>query len=252
MEEQKGHMKLSRLILAVFILTLWPVMGLGVLPGIADQIKKAEERIDSALWGLEKHGELAEALERYQAVATELESLEVKAQSTDYHEQQRVLAYAYLRIGNVLRQLGRSDEALQAGVRELECARESGNDIALARTLMNFGTTLLTGGQVEKGLAYIEQSRPIFKKGESFDHKQGLGWYWILQTELCLPGIAEAEPKNLLSFLDTALEILEPIQNWTGVARAYGLRAKVHESQGRTGLAAADRKLQAEYQARVD
>jgi len=39
-------MKLSRLILAVFILTLWPVMGLGVLPGIADQIKKAEERID--------------------------------------------------------------------------------------------------------------------------------------------------------------------------------------------------------------
>ena len=133
MEEQKGHMKLSQLILAVFILTLWSVMGLGVLPGNADQIKKAEERIDSALWGLEKHGELAEALERYQAVAMELESLEVEAQSTDYNEQQRVLAYAYLRIGNVLRQLGRSDEALQAGVRELECARESGNDITLVR-----------------------------------------------------------------------------------------------------------------------
>ena len=245
-------MKLSRLILAVFILTLWSVMGLGVLPGNADQIKKAEERIDSALWGLEKHGELAEAMERYQAVAMELESLEVKAQSTDYHEQQRVLAYAYLRIGNVLRQLGRSDEALQVGARELECARESGNDIALARTLMNFGTTLLTGGQVEKGLAYIEQSRPIFEKGESFDHKQGLGWYWILQAELGLAGIVDAEPKDLLSMLNTALEILEPIQNWTGVARSYGLRTKVLESQGRTGLAAADRKLQAEYQARVD
>ncbi len=185
-------------------------------------------------------------------MAKKLESLEVEAQSTDYHEQQRVLAYAYLRIGNVLRQLGRSDEVLETGARELECARESGNDIALARTFMNFGTTLLTGGQAEKGLAYIEQSRPIFEKGESFDHKQGLGWYWILQAELGLAGIVEAEPKNLLSFLDTSLEILEPIQNWTGVARAYGLRAKVHESLGRMGLAAADRKLQTEYQARVD
>ncbi len=52
MEEQRGHMKLSRLIVVVFILTLWPVMVLGVLPEIADQIRKAEERIDSALWGL--------------------------------------------------------------------------------------------------------------------------------------------------------------------------------------------------------
>ena len=117
---------------------------------------------------------------------------------------------------------------------------------------MNFGTTLLTGGQVEKGLTYIEQSRPIFEKGDSFDHKQGLGWYWILQAELGLAGLVEAEPQGLLDFLDTALEILEPIENWAGVARAYGLRAKVHEAQGRTDMAAANRKLQAEYQARVD
>jgi hypothetical protein len=117
---------------------------------------------------------------------------------------------------------------------------------------MNFGTTLLTGGQVEKGLAYIEQSRPIFEKGESFDHRQGLGWYWILQAELGLAGLTKEEPQNILGFLDTALEILEPIENWAGVARVYGLRAKVHESQGRTDTAAADRKLQAEFQFRVD
>jgi tetratricopeptide (TPR) repeat protein len=245
-------MKVSRLIVAGLILALWPVMGLGTLPGVADQIKEAEEWIDSALWELEQQDELAEALERYQAAAAELESLEVETQSPDYREQQRVLAYAYLRIGNVLRQLGRSEEALQAGEKELGCARESGNDIALGRTLMNFGTTLLTGGQVEKGLAYIEQSRPIFEKGESFDHRQGLGWYWILQAELGLAGLTKEEPQNILGFLDTALEILEPIENWAGVARVYGLRAKVHESQGRTDTAAADRKLQAEFQFRVD
>ena len=252
MEKQRGHKKLSRFIVAGLILALWPMILHGALPGIAEQLKEAEERIDSALWKLEKQDKLAEALEMYQAVAVELESLEVEAQSTDYHEQQRVLAYAYLRIGNVLRQMGRSDGALKAGERELGCARESGDDVTYARTLMNFGTTLLTGGQVEKGLTYIEQSRPIFEKGDSFDHKQGLGWYWILQAELGLAGLVEAEPQGLLDFLDTALEILEPIENWAGVARAYGLRAKVHEAQGRTDMAAANRKLQAEYQARVD
>lgn len=252
MKEQRGHKKLSRFIIAGLIIALWPVILYSALPGISDQIKEAEERIDSALWKLENQEKLAEAMEQYMAVAAELESLEVEARSTDYHEQQRVLAYAYLRIGNVLRQLGRSDEALQAGEKELECARESGDDVTYARTLMNFGTTLLIGGQVEKGLAYIEQSRPIFEKGDSFDHKQGLGWYWILQVELGLAGLVEAEPQNLMGFLDTALEILKPIENWAGVARAYGLRAKIHESQGRTEMAAADRKLQAEYQARID
>ena len=109
MEKQRGHKKLSRFIVAGLILALWPMILHGALPGIAEQLKEAEERIDSALWKLEKQDKLAEALEMYQAVAVELESLEVEAQSTDYHEQQRVLAYAYLRIGNVLRQMGRSD-----------------------------------------------------------------------------------------------------------------------------------------------
>ena len=252
MKEQKRHMKPSRLIVAGLVLALWPVMALGALPDNADQVQEAEERIDSALWGLEVQEKVAEALEEYQAVAAELEKLEVEAQSPDYQEQQRVLAYAYLRIGNALRLLGRGEEALQAGEKELECARESGNDIALARTLKNFGATLLAGGQVERGLNYIEQSRPIFEKGESYDHKQGLGWYWILKAELALAGLTKEEPKELLGYLDTALGILEPIENWSGLARAYGLRAKVHESQGHADAAAADRKLQSEYQAHVE
>jgi len=251
-KEQKGLFRLLRLMVAGILLFLWPVMGQGVQPDISDRIKDAEMRIDSSLWKLENQDMLAEALEQYQVVATELENLETKAQSSDYFEQQRVLAYAYLRIGNILRQLGRSNEALQAGERELECARESGNDIALARALMNFGTTLLMGGQVEKGLTYIGQSRPIFEKGKSFNHKQGIGWYWILQAELGLAGLVEVKPNEVLNFLNTACEILKPIENWAGMARAYGLRARVHELQGHTEAAEADRNLQAEYEAKVD
>jgi tetratricopeptide (TPR) repeat protein len=227
-------------------------MVFGVLPETADQIKAAEERIDSALWGLEVKGNVTEALQEYQAVAEKLESLEVKSESQNYREQQRILAYAYLRIGNALRQLGRGEEALQIGERELECARNSGNDLALARTLMNYGTTLLTGGQVEKGLIYIEKSRPLFEKGEDSDYKQGLGWYWILKAELGLAGLTEEKPQDILGYIDAALKILEPIENWTGMARAYGLRAKVNESQGLTEAAVADRKDQAKYQARVE
>ena len=250
--QHRKQMKLPLLVFAGLALLLWPSIWISAVPDINNKIKEAEGRIDSALWELEERGKLTDALEKYQAVAAALEGMKVDAQSSEYREQQRVLAYAYLRIGNALRQLNRGEEALQMGKRELECARESGDDIAFARTLMNFGTTLLTGGQVEKGLSYIEQSRPIFENGTSFDHKQGLGWYWILKAELGLVGLIKAEPQDLQGFLDTALETLKPIENWAGVARAYELRAKVNETLGRADAAANDRKLHLKYKARVE
>jgi hypothetical protein len=115
---------------------------------------------------------------------------------------------------------------------------------------MNFGATLLSSGEAKRGLDYIERSRPLFEAGDGFDFRQGLGWYWILKAELALAGLTPIEAEGQLGTLDTALQILLPIENWAGVARAYALRARVHESQGRDEAASADRKLQAEYQAR--
>ena len=185
----------------------------------------------------------------YETVAANLEGMETDPQSPDHAERYRVLSYAYLRMGNVLRQLGRQDEALESGEKELACARSSGDDLTLARTYMNFGATLLTSGEVAKGLDSIERSRPLFEAGEGFDFEQGLGWYWILKAELGMVGLTAAGPEDQLGYLDTALEILLPIENWAGVARAYELRARVHESQGRDAAAATDRKHQSEYQA---
>lgn len=244
-------MKDLALVAAGLTLVMTTAVGYGSSPDTARQIQEGEARVDSALAEFEQQERLEEALQRYEGVAADLERLEIDPQSPDYREQQRVLAYAYLRIGNALRQLNRKEEALQAGKKELECARNSGDDIALARTLMNFGATLLATGDVARGLDYVEQARPLFEQGDTFDHKQGLGWYWILRAELALAGLTEDEPESILGFTDTALEILEPIENWAGVARAYGLRAKVHESKGRADAASADRSRQAEYQARV-
>lgn len=251
-KQRRGRMKFYLLAYTGLALLLWSSIGFGAASDIDNQIKEAEGRIDTALRELEQHDKLAEALAKYQTVAAELDSMKVEAQSQEYREQQRVLAYAYLRIGNAMRQLGRGEEALQVAEKELECARKSGDDIALARTLMSFGATLLAGGQVEKGLSYMDQSRPIFEKGTHYDHKQGLGWYWILKAELGLAGLTRVEPQDLQGYLGTALEILEPIKNWAGVARAYELRAKVNDSQGCADAAAADRKLHAKYKSLIE
>ena len=236
--------------LVVLLLSQSVVLAEGPPLAVTERIGQAEARIDSALNQLEKQQKLEEALERYQAEVMALEALETDPGDRDNAERHRVLAYGYLRIGNVFRQLGRNDEALKAGERELNCARESGDDLTLARTYMNFGTTLLTSGEAERGLALIERSRPLFELGDGFDFKQGLGWYWILQTELALAGLKSLEPEDQLAAADQALEILMPIENWAGVARAFALRVRINQSLGREEAAAFDAERQEEYQAR--
>jgi tetratricopeptide (TPR) repeat protein len=236
---------------AVALILSCSVVSAGSPPAdLALRIEEAEAQIDSALEDLEKQQKPQEALKEYQAVVTALEALETDPPISDDAERHRVLAYGYLRMGNVLRQLGRADEALEAGEKELYHARASGDDLTLARTYMNFGATLLANGEAERGLALIETSRPLFEAGDGFDFKQGLGWYWILQTELALVGLVPLEPNEQLRATDRALEILLPIENWAGVARAYALRARIHQSQGLEEAAAADLERQAEYQAR--
>jgi hypothetical protein len=47
---------------------------------------------------------------------------------------------------------------------------------------------------------------------------------------------------------DKALEILTPIENWPGVARAYGVRAQALETLGRDEEALADWESQLHYE----
>lgn len=243
-------MRLSFSAVVVLLLSCFVVSAESPPADMNQKIEEAEAQIDSALNDLEKQQKPEEALKRYQAVVVALETLDTDPQGPNHAERNRVLAYGYLRMGNVLRQLGRRDEALKAGEKELYFARTSGDDLTLARTYMNFGTTLLVSGEAERGLALIEQSRPLFEAGDGFDFRQGLGWYWILQTELALAGMKPLEPKDQLGAADRALEILLPIENWAGVARAYALRSRIHQSQGREDASAADLERQAEYQAR--
>jgi tetratricopeptide (TPR) repeat protein len=225
--------------------------GCQTSPDPAAVIQTSQTRLDSTLAGLEMAGNLEEALDRYQSVVTDLLQLGLSPSDSAYKEQQRVLAYAYLRTGNMLRQLGRMDDAILIGEKELDCARKAGDSISLARSLMSYGATLIVTDRAERGLSLIEEARQLFEQGTSFDHRQGLGWYWLLRAELVLAGKIDAEPDTVLAYADTALSILRPIENWPGVARAHALRAKVNETLGDTASAAIDSELQQQYEART-
>ena len=219
---------------------------------VSEKIKEIESQIEKALWDLELKDEFDKALVIYQAAELKLEELGISADSPDYAEQQRVLSYCLIRQGNLLRQMEKPQEALALGEREIAAARASGAEITLARSLMSNGTNLIVTGGLERGLLLLDEARELFERGDSYDHRQGLGWYWILQADLSNAGLVEREPSVVIDIATRALDILNPIENWPGVARAYACRVKAYKKLGNEEQAAKDRQQQKEYESRVE
>ena len=211
-------------------------------------LKQCEEKIEKALYTLEMTGQLHEALHKYRTIEKDIEAVSSKPGDLIYAQKQRVLAYCLMRQVNILRQLGQTEEAAALSERELTAARASQDEITLARSLLSHGTTVMVQGDIEKGLTFIEKARPFFEKGKSKDHKQGLGWYWILKADLINSEIIPGKPFEVIEACRYALEVLVPLENWPGVARAYAARAQAYEILGEREKAAADRKAQSEYE----
>ena len=211
---------------------------------LSEKIKEIENQIEASLWASEVHDELESALEVYREAEAKLEALDITKENPANAEQQRVLSYCLMRQGNILRQMEKPQEAFALGEREIAAARLSGDEITLARSLMSNGTNLIVSGEINKGLGLIEEARKLFEKGDSYDHKQGLGWYWVLQADLANVGLVKTEPAEVIQIATRALDILKPIENWPGVARAYAARAKAHEKLGDEDEAAKDRQEQ--------
>jgi len=214
-------------------------------------IKNCEAQLDSALVKFEQKERLEEALVAYREIDAALTQLELPSDHAHYREKQRVQAQCLLRLGNMLRQLDKTPEALEVAKRELETGRAAGDTISLARTLISYGATLITTGEKERGLALMEEARRLFGQSASDDYKQGLGWYWILQADLAHAGITQKKPAEVIAFADTALHLLLPIKNWSGVARAYAARAQANKNWGNLKAAADDSTAQVKYQALV-
>jgi tetratricopeptide (TPR) repeat protein len=219
---------------------------------ISDKIKAIAEQIEQALWGLEVHEELEKALEVYLEAEAKLVHLEITPDNPAYAEQQRVLAYCLMRQANILRQIGKPGEAFALSEQEITAARASGDEITLARSLMSNGTNYLVAGEIDKGLGLMDEARDLFENGDSSDHRQGLGWYWILQADIANAKIVEKEPREVIEIASRALEILKPIENWPGVARSYAARAKAHENLGHADEAAKNRQEQKYCESKIE
>ena len=110
----------------------------------------------------------------------------------------------------------------------------------------------IVAGNDDVGLELLDEARMVFESGASYDHQQGLGWYWIIQADLVNAGFVEKEPAEVLEITNQIISILEPIENWVGVARAYAARSAAHLSIGNHQEAARDRKKQAYYESIVE
>ena len=166
----------------------------------SEKVKEIEHQIEKALWDLELHEELDQALQVYRGAEAELEGLNITAKNPAYGEQQRVLSYCLMRQGNILRQMKKPGEARGLGEREIAAARNSGDGITLARSLMSSGTNFIVMGEIRNGLGLIEEARRLLESGDSYDHKQALGWYWILQADLANAGLVKNTPAEVIEF----------------------------------------------------
>jgi tetratricopeptide (TPR) repeat protein len=214
-------------------------------------IEAFDQQINDALWSLEMKEKIDQAYEIYQGAEKKLIEIEIPIGDPAYLEQQRVLAYCLMRLGNLLRQKGKTEEALALSEREIAAARASEDEIMLARSLMSNGTNWLITGEIGKGTSLLEEARKLFESGESYDHQQGAGWYWILQADLANAGLIKKENPEILAMTDRALTILKPIENWPGVVRAYAARVKVHERMGNEAESNRDRQEQEYYRSKV-
>lgn len=76
-----------------------------------------------------------------------------------------------------------AEAAVALGEREMAAAHTSGDGITLTRSLMSNGTNKIVGGDTGRGLGLLKEARSLFDTGQSDDHRQGLGWYWILRAD---------------------------------------------------------------------
>ena len=218
---------------------------------LLDQLKSIEEQIEDALWSFEVHDELQKAYDIYLEAEARLNSIQLGSEEPAYAEKQRLLAYCLMRQGNLLRQMEKPQEALKLSECELLAARLSGDEVMLARSLLSNGTNRVVNGELEQGLSLIEEARQLFSNGESYDYIQGLGWCWIIEADLANAGMTHKEPGEVIAIANRVLELLKPIENWPGVARAYAARAVAFEKLGNMDAATADREEQKAYEGRI-
>jgi len=206
---------------------------------MANKLLFLEKKLEEALILYEQVGKFDLALQHYKEVENELNSIieQNEVEATQVH---KLLAQCYLRQAGMLRQLGRFDEANVMNKNEIESARRSGSSIAYAQSLFSTGVNLLSNRQIEEGLTSLMKAKTYFEGGNTSEHKQGLGWYWIIQADLGNKCLIKLSNEEIINYGNKAIAILTPIQNIPGLSRGYEARSIAYKNKGDYENAQAD------------
>ena len=209
---------------------------------MVNHLNALEEKLEKALILFEQLEKYELALEHYKEVEKEANKI-MGLNEVDTAEVHKLLAQCYLRQAVMLRQLGRKEEANEANQKELESARLSGNSISYAQSLFSTGINLLSNRGVEEGLQFLLEAKKWFEAENSVEHKQGLGWYWIIMSDLGNKGIIASSNEQIINYASKAIKILTQIQNTSGISRAYNARSIAYKNMGKYELAENDLRM---------
>lgn len=211
-------------------------------------LESCEKEMEEVLQKYEQRNLYHQALEGYLDLEKKILPLIGSMNPEGVHNAYKILAECYLRQGNMYRSLGRQEDAEKCSRKEFECAQLSGNSISVAQSIFSKAVTKLSQREMAEGLGLLEEARKLFASGDTFDHIQGVGWYWIILADIGNAGITDESPKEIIQYSEHALEKLLPIKNWRGVSRAYLARSKAYQKLGEEKLAERDRQLASEYE----
>lgn len=211
---------------------------------IRASLERCQADIEAVIKILEKEGRLGEALAAYQEIEGRIEKLDLLPGRPHFADKQRVLTTCLMGQEGILRKLGRMREARSISEREMAAARQSSDRITMARALLSSGMTMLLSGEAEHGVSSMENARRLFESEKTAEYQRGLGWYWAAQADLLNAGALAGKPADAIQAADRALEILLPLEDQSGVTRAYAARAKAGTKLGGLSTGSSDRETE--------
>ncbi|UCG01557.1 MAG: hypothetical protein JSW11_18330 [Candidatus Heimdallarchaeota archaeon] len=215
---------------------------------ILGKLRRAEDKIESALWQAVKDSNHEEELQLYKEVRDFLLSL-LNLQSDLAQERDRILSYCLMRIDNTLVELGDNTNAVDRAREAFEVAQRSGNDVQLARCSLAYGTRLLNSGDLP---AAESQFKLVYELAERYpndkDIQQTLGWALIVRGHI-LNG--KSLYTQALTVLEEAEGICLSIENYAGIAQVNGLLVQVYGNLNDPERAEVCKKKAEKYQKRA-
>jgi tetratricopeptide (TPR) repeat protein len=142
-----------------------------------------------------------------------------------------------MRKAGVLLQTGKAERGEQLMHQAVDYAEQSNNSLIIARAKLGIGVFYGSTNRFEEAEKLLTEALSSFGKGTDYDSKQGYGW-----ALLNLGGLYGKQGKWIMAEqkLAEAIELLEAIGNWVGVASAYELKSKHDSALGNAELTKAD------------